>query len=64
MEREDKNEELEREQEALSRAEPEGLIGDTAQNRNLSGSSTWETIGQEHEEDESTESSGPGGGDQ
>lgn len=60
MEREDKNDELEREQEALRRTEPEGLIGDTAQNRNLSGSSTWETIGKEDEDDESTESSDPG----
>ena len=33
-----------REQEALRRDEREGLIGDTDENRNLSGSSTWETL--------------------
>jgi hypothetical protein len=32
------------EQEALERDEREGLIGDTDENRNLSGSSTWETL--------------------
>lgn len=35
--------EAEREQEALRR-KSEGLIGDTGQNRNLTGSSTWETL--------------------
>jgi len=35
--------ELEREQEALKR-KSEGLIGDTGQNRNLTGSSTWDTL--------------------
>lgn len=33
-----------REQEELGRDEREGLIGDEAENRNLSGSSTWETL--------------------
>jgi hypothetical protein len=33
-----------REQDALRRDEREGLIGDTDENRNLSGSSTWETL--------------------
>jgi hypothetical protein len=33
-----------REQEALRRDDREGLIGDTDENRNLSGSSTWETL--------------------
>lgn len=37
------DDELRREQEALER-QPEGLIGDTAENRNLTGSSTWETL--------------------
>lgn len=37
------DDELQREQEALERR-PDGLIGDTGENRNLTGSSTWETI--------------------
>ncbi|GEM_PF-2522252 len=44
MEREHPRDEVEREQEALERSNPEGLIGDTADNRNLSGSTTWETL--------------------
>jgi hypothetical protein len=32
------------EQQALERDEREGLIGDTDENKNLSGSSTWETL--------------------
>jgi hypothetical protein len=44
MERPDGADEREREEEALSRDEREGLVGDTAKNRNLSGSSTWETL--------------------
>ena len=34
----------EREQDALRRDDREGLIGDTEENRNLSGSTTWETL--------------------
>lgn len=41
MEREDEEQD---EQQALERDEREGLIGDTEENRNLSGSSTWETL--------------------
>jgi hypothetical protein len=33
-----------REQDALRRDDREGLIGDTDENRNLSGSTTWETL--------------------
>ncbi len=44
MERPDGADEREREEEALSRDEREGLVGDTAKNQNLSGSTTWETI--------------------
>lgn len=44
MERPDAADEREREEEALSRDEREGLVGDTATNRNLSGSTTWETL--------------------
>ncbi|HTD60598.1 MAG TPA: hypothetical protein VK679_08090 [Gemmatimonadaceae bacterium] len=42
MEREDEQEE--EEQQALERDDREGLIGDTDENRNLSGSRTWETL--------------------
>lgn len=35
--------ESEREQQALQR-KAEGLIGDTGENRNLTGSTTWETL--------------------
>ena len=44
MEREDEGQEEQEEQQALERDEREGLIGDTEENRNLSGSSTWETL--------------------
>jgi hypothetical protein len=50
MERDDEKAEVEREQEALSRAKPEGLIGDTAENRNLTGSTTWETLAEQQDE--------------
>jgi hypothetical protein len=61
MERES---EEQREQDALQRDDREGLIGDTEENRNLSGSSTWETLpdqndaDDEDEEDESPERAG------
>jgi hypothetical protein len=32
------------EQDALRRDDREGLVGDTDENRNLSGSTTWETL--------------------
>jgi hypothetical protein len=35
--------EREREQQALNR-HPDKLVGDTAENRNLTGSTTWETL--------------------
>lgn len=41
MERDDEEQD---EQQALERDEREGLVGDTEENRNLSGSSTWETL--------------------
>jgi len=44
MEREDEGQEEQEEQQALERDEREGLIGDTDENRNLSGSTTWETL--------------------
>ena len=47
MEREDgdqEEQEEQEEQEALERDDREGLIGDTEDNRNLSGSTTWETL--------------------
>ena len=59
MERDDEKGEAEREQEALSRSKPEGLIGDTAENRNLTGSTTWETLGDQEDE---PDTSPPGAG--
>jgi hypothetical protein len=42
----------EREQDALRRDDREGLIGDTDENRNLSGSTTWETLPDQTEDDD------------
>lgn len=55
MEREDEGQEEQEEQQALERDEREGLVGDTEENRNLSGSTTWETLpdqGPQDDEDE------------
>ena len=41
-----------REQDALRRDDREGLIGDTEENRNLSGSTTWETLPDQTEDDD------------
>jgi hypothetical protein len=48
-----------REQDALRRDDREGLIGDTDENRNLSGSTTWETLPDQTEDDD--EEDLPGG---
>jgi hypothetical protein len=57
MERES---EEQREQDALQRDDREGLIGDTEENRNLSGSSTWETLPDQNDaDDEEEEDAGP-----
>lgn len=50
----------EREQDALRRDDREGLIGDTEENRNLSGSTTWETLPDQAEDDDE-EDLPPGG---
>jgi hypothetical protein len=56
MEREDEEQdEQQDEQQALERDEREGLIGDTDENRNLSGSSTWETLPDQGPADEDEE---------
>jgi hypothetical protein len=49
----------EREQDALRRDDREGLVGDTEENKNLSGSTTWETLPDQKEDDE--EEDLPGG---
>jgi hypothetical protein len=51
MEQAGENDE-EREQDALGRDDREGLIGDTEENRNLSGSTTWETLPDQTEDDD------------
>jgi hypothetical protein len=35
---------------ALEKQKPDNLVGDMEENRNLSGSTTWETLGEEDEE--------------
>lgn len=50
----------EREQDALRRDDREGLIGDTEENRNLSGSTTWETLPDQADDDDE-EDLPPGG---
>jgi hypothetical protein len=52
MEREDEEQE---EREALERDDREGLIGDTDENRNLSGSTTWETLPEQGPADDDEE---------
>jgi hypothetical protein len=57
MERENDEE---REQDALRRDDREGLIGDTEENRNLSGSTTWETLPDQTEDDDEEDLPGSG----
>lgn len=45
----DQREEMER---ALEREEREDLVGDMEENRNLTGSTTWETLGEKHDDED------------
>jgi hypothetical protein len=54
----------EREQDALRRDDREGLIGDTDENRNLSGSTTWETLPDQTEDDDEEDLPGTEPGDE
>jgi hypothetical protein len=57
MERES---EEQREQDALRRDDREGLVGDTEENRNLSGSSTWETLPDQNDADDEDDTQADG----